>query len=144
MMPSALSLRRRTACAAVLAAALIGIVPWAEAADSWVGEWSAHDGAYTLLATIRRGTRDPSFLRVGIGVGITEQCAGGITAYGKPQDDRLLVESYDPKDREAPICRLMLQQLPNGRISIEEQSGDCSYHHGMSCNFDGEVTRAKR
>lgn len=143
-MRGTLPLHRRVVCAVLLAAALTGIMPSAEAADGWIGQWSSRDGATTLLAGIRRGTRDPSFLRVEIGVGVKDQCAGGITAYGKPEGNRLLVESYDPKDQEAPVCRLLLRQLPNGRIGIEEHSGECSYHHGLSCDFNGEVSRAKR
>ena len=106
-------------------------------ADLWAGEWSGGN----LTATIRRGTAKPDYLVIDLVTG-QEGCAGAITLYGKPNGTAVRSESYDPNDPSAPVCRVDLSRDGKGVLTAEE-AGSCSYYHGTSCDFNGNMTRGE-
>lgn len=112
----------------------------APADDPWVGEWEG-SGAGNLSARIRRGTAKPDYLVIDLVTGVPG-CSGSVTLYGKPKDKAVLGESYDPNDSSAPVCRVELSLDEKGMLTAEEV-GSCTYYHGVSCGFEGSLTRGE-
>lgn len=112
--------------------------PNAAAADPWVGKWAGSSGG-NLSATIRRGTAKPDYLVIDLVTGVPG-CSGAVTLYGKPRDNAVGGESYDPTDPGAPVCNVDFSLDGKGALTTEEV-GSCSYYHGASCGFDGRLTR---
>ena len=110
------------------------------AGDPWVGEWEG-SGAGNLSARIRRGTAKPDYLVVDLVTGVPG-CSGAVTLYGRPKGNTVLGESYDPEFRGAPVCRVELSLDDNGVLKTEV-AGPCTYYHGVSCGFDGAMTRGE-
>ncbi|MER0240413.1 hypothetical protein [Fulvimarina sp. MAC8] len=123
----------------LLPAMLLSAVPASAAGDDLLGKWVQKEQGYFLEADIRRGSAKPEFLVADVTVVLPRQCVGNVTVYGKPDGSTLVGESYDPKQPEAPVCRLRMSRTGD-RLTIEEL-GSCSYWHGAGCDFSGEVAR---
>jgi uncharacterized protein YecT (DUF1311 family) len=108
--------------------------------DPWVGRWEG-SGAGNLSASIRRGTAKPDYLVIDLVTGVPG-CSGVITLYGKPRDDAVSGESYDPDDPSAPVCTVDFSLDGKGTLTAEEV-GSCTYYHGASCGFEGTMTRGE-
>ena len=59
--------------------------------------------------------------------------------FGKPVGDRMSAESYDPKDLEAPLCRIDLTL--NGSTPIVDEVENCVSFHGAACGFSATLKR---
>jgi uncharacterized protein YecT (DUF1311 family) len=104
--------------------------------DLWVGKWTGG----TLSATIRRGAARPDDLVIDLHTA-GKGCSGAVTLFGKPKDNTVLGESYNPNEPAAPVCRVELT-LDKGVLKAEV-AGPCDYYHGGSCDFDGRMTRSR-
>ncbi|ABE63599.1 hypothetical protein Nham_2828 [Nitrobacter hamburgensis X14] len=109
-------------------------------ADPWVGKWAGSDNS-SLSATIRRGAAKPDYLVIDLVAGMPG-CSGAVTLYGKPKDNAVLGESYDPNNRGIPVCRVELS-LDRKGVLTTEVVGPCTFYHGGSCGFDGSMTRSE-
>jgi hypothetical protein len=107
------------------------------ASDPWVGTWNG-DG---LSATIRRGTAKPEFVVIDLVTG-AEGCSGAVTLYGKPDGKSVAGASYDPADKEAPLCKVDISIGDSGEMEAAT-AGPCSYYHGAACGFDGKLVRSE-
>jgi uncharacterized protein YecT (DUF1311 family) len=108
--------------------------------DPWVGRWEG-GGAGNLSARIRRGTAKPDYLVIDLVTGVPG-CSGSVTLYGKPTDNAVGGESYDPANPGAPVCTIDFSLDGKGTLTAEEV-GSCSYYHGASCGFEGTMTRGE-
>ncbi|MEH6949911.1 lysozyme inhibitor LprI family protein [Nitrobacter sp. NHB1] len=109
--------------------------------DPWVGKWEG-SGNGSVSATIRRGTAKPDYLVIDLVAGMPG-CSGAVTLYGKPEGNAVLVgESYEPNNRDIPVCRVKLS-LDSKGVLTTEVAGPCTLYHGGSCGFDGSMTRSK-
>jgi hypothetical protein len=68
-------------------------------------------------------------------------CSGAVTLYGKPDGKSVTGASYDPADKEAPICRVDISIGESGEMEAAT-AGPCSYYHGAACGFDGKLMRS--
>jgi hypothetical protein len=110
------------------------------AGDPWVGRWEG-SGEGNLSARVRRGTAKPDYLVIDLVTG-APGCSGSVTVYGKPRDNAVGGESYDPTDPGAPVCTIDLSLDGKGTLTAEEV-GSCTYYHGASCGFEGTMTRGE-
>jgi hypothetical protein len=110
------------------------------AGDPWVGRWEG-SGEGNLSARIRRGTAKPDYLVIDLVTGVPG-CSGSVTLYGKPTDNAVGGESYDPANPGAPVCTIDFSLDGKGTLTAEEV-GSCSYYHGASCGFEGTMTRGE-
>ena len=66
-------------------------------------------------------------------------CSGGTTGTARAQGDRLeLIVQNDPQLSQGGQCRVLMTRQ-GARLTVGEDN--CLEHHGMSCNFEGSVTR---
>lgn len=107
-------------------------------ADRWSGKWTG-SGEGNLAVTIRRGTAKPDYLVIDL-VTAAQGCSGAVTLYGKPDGAVVLGESYDPENRDIPVCRVELSFDDTGLLATEV-AGPCTFYHGAACGFDGTLTR---
>lgn len=65
----------------------------------------------------------------------SKRCVGAISARGRPEGDRLVVEAEEYGD----VCRLEVRR--SGRTLTVAESGVCAAFHGANCNYAGSYTR---
>jgi hypothetical protein len=64
----------------------------------------------------------------------SRRCVGVISARGRIQGERLVVEAKEYDD----VCRLDIRR--QGRTLIVTESGSCAHFHGANCNYAGSYT----
>jgi hypothetical protein len=94
----------------------------------------AFEGRYRMLGgsmTIRPA--GAGLFKVDAEIG-SRRCVGVISARGRIQGERLVVEAKEYDD----VCRLEIRR--QGRSLIVTESGSCAHFHGANCNYAGSYT----
>lgn len=108
--------------------------------DSWVGDYAGDgDGGGTQFA-VRAGRVTGTYAVTGelVGDGEAQGCAGEISGNATAAGSRLTLVVPIPED--SMQCRVTFTRQGT-RVQVEEEN--CSYFHGMSCGFSGNVSRRR-
>lgn len=107
--------------------------------ENLLGRWAGRGDGGKMTATIRRGRANPAYLVSEIEL-VGRNCMGSVKVYGKLVGSKIAAESYDPADPSAPVCKMELELIGHNKLKVSEGE-NCHYNHGMSCAFDGNMTR---
>jgi len=108
---------------------LSGFLPGStQAADSWVEKCKPDGRQATVSASIRHGTVKA--------VVSPSQFSVSQSAI------RLVGQSYDPSEKDAPICAVTLSLDDRGGLNASK-GDECTHYHRPSCDFNGCMGRRK-